>query len=146
MSGLQTREQQALACSPARVCGNGKHSAGPPCFHVQGLAFEKCGKEKGSALRRKTKELLRLNIPCPTAPLLPSLSHICSHHQKKVHLSHISQPAGEQRMSVLSPTLCDLHIFWLSICPEGILGERGAFKCLRSPRREHTCPQFCVLF
>jgi hypothetical protein len=42
------------------------------------------GRRRAVFLWRKTKEeFLSFNIPCPTALVLPNLSHISSHHHKK---------------------------------------------------------------
>lgn len=151
MSGLRAQEQGALVCSPPWTWGNVRHSTGMPYSHVEDLASEKCGKEEGSALRRKTKEgLLCLNIPCPRAPLLPSLSHTFSHRHPKIHVSHIPQPAGEQRMSVLDSPLCEphtllaLHLLWGHVRRRWmaqVSEDRWIF-----PRREQSCTQFWVSF
>lgn len=57
-SPLGCRGSEHWPTPPHALQGNVKLRAGMPCFHVEGLAFEKCWKEKGSILRRKTKEEL----------------------------------------------------------------------------------------
>lgn len=72
------------------LVGNVRHLAGPPCFQHEGLASEKCCQEKGSVLRRKTREALRsFNIPCPTAssPSKP-LPRFLPPPQKNPFISH----------------------------------------------------------
>lgn len=92
-----------------------------------------------------------LTFLAPWHPLLPSLSHVFSHHHKKIHLSHISQwPICEQRASVLRSTLQALLRLRALCLLSGHFRITGMAQVseyrLTFLRREQFCPWFCVLF
>lgn len=104
--------------------GNFRRLASMLCFHGEGLASEKCCKEKGSVLRRKTKEaLLSFNIPCPTAPS-PSkpLLHFLPPPQKNPFISHFPTTClGTKTISAQFHTGCAPK-------PAGDMSALGAFQ------------------
>ena len=131
--GSRHRSREHWAAPHHALLGNARHSAGMQWFH----ASQKCVKEKGSALWRKTKEeLLRFNIPGPAAPppsKPPSPTVSPTITKKATYLTSPNLLVNKWHQCSV-PHCVSSECCWLYHCPEGILGNNGSFECLDTGR------------